>query len=288
MEALLSFLEHQCGAKVPGKPYRMSDRSRDNDHALLNLRISLGDLCCGIQDYEKALAHALEAHEMLLTKTNKLDDIEIKYLHATEMLLADAYLMTGNFPKAQYYTEKKLALARRCCCENHTNHLYHILNNLSGIMGKQRLYDEALVLAREAYELVSGAYGPEHPDVQDAANGLIEYLMKSGDFAQTEDFARMNYETLMSGANTETVVCALAMKQLANLWTRKPIDLNEDPEVGEEAAHLANKAFGIIFVKLKFKGVPDHLNSFLDAIKEVSEKRGLITKERYKNSDLVG
>ena len=101
-----------------------------------------------------------------------------------------------------------LAIARRKYSgEERTTVVYECLSNLSTLMGSQSFHKEALALNGEAYDLVSGVYGPEHPTVQDAANLFISNLETIGD-CRTEDFARMNYETLISGAHPESSACA--------------------------------------------------------------------------------
>lgn len=69
MEKSLTFLEHQCGAKIPGKPYRMGNGNKYKEMTLLNLRLSLAELHSRIDELDKALFYTLEAREMLMDRT---------------------------------------------------------------------------------------------------------------------------------------------------------------------------------------------------------------------------
>ena len=74
------------------------------------------------------------------------------------------------------------------------------------------------------------------------------------------------------------------MTQLAFLWIHKPIDPEEDPEIGEEAERLAKKVLEIAF---KIYGpVPSTNNPFFKAVKGVSEKKELLTLARNKKSSV--
>jgi tetratricopeptide (TPR) repeat protein len=247
--------------------------------ALLDFRLSLAVLCDRINDFDEALFHALEALEMLKNRTIDWDDVEFNHIYWTECALSNIYLHKLDYPNAQYHSEQRLSIARRKYNgEERTTVIYQCLSNLSTVMSAQSFHKKALTLSEEAYEMVSGEYGPEHPDVQDAANLFISSLMSIGDFSRTEDFARTNYETLISGANPESKASAVAMKQLVFLWIQKPIDPDEDPEIGEEAERLAKKAFDII-VKI-YGPFSDPNNLFSRAINDVSRKKELLTVAR--------
>jgi hypothetical protein len=144
---------------------------------------------------------------------------------------------------------------------------------------------EPAKLFDEAYTVVSGEYGPEQPDVQDAAAELIENLMDNGDFSLPDDYARINYETLIRGADPDSLNSAVAMRQIADIRARKPTDRFEGPEKGEEAENLAKIAHQII---LKMKDLPVTIeNIFLDSVISVSIRKGQLTVETRDNLEHV-
>ena len=276
MEKLLVFLEFQYGTKIPGKVYRMRDNIRMDDNCLLMLRLALGDMYCKTQNYEKALAHALEGHGMLIARIveYKVDEDLLRY--NAETLLCKIYLVTFDYPKAQRCGKLAVAIARRLSAVGQTTNLYDSLRLLAKIMSTKAVCKESLILSEEAYVVASGVHGPEHPDVQDAAAELIDYLMESGDFSLADDFARINYETLMSGSDPESYTSAKSMQQLARIWTEKPSDPTDDPEVGEEAERLIDRAIDII----RRTNPPDtpYLTAFLDTEMDVSAKKRNVPK----------
>ena len=178
-----------------------------------------------------------------------------------------------DFSKARQYAELAVGIARRLSAEEQTTHLYEALKLLASV----NLAKEALPLSEEAYELVSGVHGPEHPEVQEAASELIQYLLRDGDFSRAEDYARINYETLMSGSDPESYISAISMKQLAHIWAEKPSDPNEDPEVGKEAVRLIDRSIEI--TSRMFPNDTHYSTPLLEIKCDVSIKKWYLTDE---------
>ena len=277
MEKLLAFLEYQFGTKIPGEPYRMRGNIQFDDRALLNLRLSLADVYNRIRNFEKALAHTLEAHKILMTRTAEYKGDEDFLLYRAESLLGSIYFSTNDYPKAKHSAELAVAIARRLSAVGQTTYLYKALKLLSNVIRPRSARREALTISEEAYELVSGVHGPEHPDVQDAALQLIDCLILNGDISLADDYARVNYETLMSGSDPESNNSAAAMRQLAHIWTEKPSDPTEDPEIGEEAERLIDRAIEIGM--RKFTRDSPYLTVYLDTKCRVSMRICHITNE---------
>jgi MYND finger len=106
----------------------------------------------------------------------------------------------------------------------------------------------------EAYILVSEAYGPVHPQVQEVSVHLIGSLIKLGDFIEAERFARINYESLISldsgvdpdsrqvmkGASMLVKICYVTAQQ------RKAalVDLDEAEQLARNAVRIAMQTDG--------------------------------------------
>lgn len=212
-----------------------------------------------------------------MTRTVEYKDDEDFLRYRAESLLGHIYSNTFDYPKAKHSAELAVAIARRLSAVGQTTCLYKALKLLSTIISTQSVSREALTLSEEAYELVSGVHGPEHPDVQDAALQLIDCLILNGDISLADDYARVNYETLMSGSDPESENSAAAMRQLAHMWTEKPSDPTEDPEIGEEAERLIDRAIEIGM--RKFTRDSPYLTVYLDTKCRVSLRKCHITDE---------
>lgn len=285
LEKFLSFLEFQYGTKVAGKSYWIRDDVRADDLPLLSIHLALGDLYIRSLEFEKALFHTLEAREMSKIRS-EVDDVA--FLYVAENLLVQIYIYTSEHCNAQYHGQQALTIAREFSDDSvlrKTSYLNLALRGLADVRCAQDLHGEALVLSKEAYELVSGVHGPEHPDVQDAAVELIKHLMNSGNFSQADDFARVNYETLMGGSDPESYASSKAMLQLALIWAEKPFDPTEGPELGEEAEQLAKRAHKIA-VRRSGHDLRN-ADSYLIAICDVSMKRCQLTTETRKNLEFI-
>jgi hypothetical protein len=65
----------------------------------------------------------------------------------------------------------------------------------------ERNHADALIFAEGAYNCVTVAYNPVHPEVQSAARLLIECLTLKGDFYNAELFAQMTLDSLKDPKN---------------------------------------------------------------------------------------
>jgi tetratricopeptide (TPR) repeat protein len=82
-----------------------------------------------------------------------------------------------------------------------TDFLCKALAVLYELQRYQGNYDEALILAEEAYNCGAVAYNPVHPKVQEAASTLIEYLIDKGDFYDAERYAQFTLDSLKDPGN---------------------------------------------------------------------------------------
>jgi tetratricopeptide (TPR) repeat protein len=85
--------------------------------------------------------------------------------------------------------------------EDKTNLVRRALGSFYQLRREQSNYDEALTFAEEAYNCVAITYNPVHPDVQNAASTLIEWLICKGDFDHADTFAQMTLDSLKDPGN---------------------------------------------------------------------------------------
>lgn len=175
------------------------------------------------QQSMKAAAHAelfykksrsiLEPLLILLDSPSEVDAIYdvisrkeniLSQLSKSEKKLAINCMELKRFKESDYHCQQSLKFARRMIEGNFetTTVLFEALLCFGEFRGHQYLKDcdsnskGACDYFEEAYILVSEAYGPVHPQVQEVSVHLIGSLCKLGDFEEAERFARINYESL--------------------------------------------------------------------------------------------
>ena len=163
MEKLLIFMEFQYGTKVPGKPYQMRDNHQIDNKPLIGIRLSLGNMCLQISDFERALTHALAALEMLKNRIIGCTVDEIALLFAVESLLTQIHICRSDHLTAQHHAEQALIAARRYSGPERISFIYQALKKLAGILKLLSCGNEAVTLSEEAYELVSGVHALSIP-----------------------------------------------------------------------------------------------------------------------------
>lgn len=248
MEMFIVFIESQFGPATNRSYVRkLRDGSTLDDMPLFVTRQRLTVLYATDNKFLESLTHAIECRKMLELRKDAPGGGGANYLYNlfhTESTMHKLYAQLGMLPESQSHGELCLALARQLRCEGHVSYLYNALRGLSGIYQQQDAFAKALELAEEAYILVSGEYGPEHPDVQQASSRVIDCLMSTGEFAKADDFARISYESLVAphnGVDPDGTLHQVGMMQLAEVWAKMPVDPNEDPERGEEAERFARR-----------------------------------------------
>jgi hypothetical protein len=100
--------------------------------------------------------------------------------------------------------------------------------------------------------------------------------MNYSNFFLADDYARINCEALIRGADPGSLNSAVAMWRLALLWARNRTALVW-PEKGEGAAHLAKRSHQIVLTK---RDLPVMVaNVFHDALIDVWSRTGHLTDE---------
>jgi hypothetical protein len=251
MERYLAFFEHQYGVQVEGTWYcKRSNGDRVDNLPLITIRLSVARKYHMVGDQENMLMHAKKARQMLEHR-DKSDSSILSYLAQCEFMVSSSYSAKRQLDFAALHCEQSLMFARLIKGEKRLNNEYHALNLLAIIRQKQSRLLEAIDLAEQSYILISGAYGPVHPDVQEAASELIYCLIANCDYSRADDYARMNYENLTdprNGMDQKGPEVAICMMQIADVWSKKAPTNDEEATfaLAEEAEDMARKSCSII------------------------------------------
>lgn len=107
-----------------------------------------------------------------------------------------------KYKLSEDHCQLAISYARGCDeGEMKTTRLFGALTCYSNLQSFQGDYTEAVILAEEAYNLVAMIYNPVHPQVQEAANSLIEGLICKKDFYNAERYSWMTLDNLKDPAN---------------------------------------------------------------------------------------
>jgi hypothetical protein len=218
LERYLAFMKHQHGVPVDGKPYwKRSNSDRVDNLVLVDIQFRLSQKYDLVDDPDAVLLHALAARQMLEHR-DRSDYSTLHRLLQCERKITAAYNVKGQHDVAVTHSEQCLMFSRLMTGEHRISFEYLALGLCAIVRRLQSRLPEAIELAEEAYILISGAFGPVHPDVQNAASTLIQLLIANGDYSRADDYARMNYENLTdshNGIDQDT-------KQVADVMTRMP------------------------------------------------------------------
>lgn len=282
MEMFIIFIEQQFVAAPKGTYVRkLRDGSTLDDMPLFIIRQRLAILYAADEKFLEALAHAIECRKMLeLRKDAPGSKNYIYNLFHAESTIHKLYAQLKLLDLSQHHGELCVAYAKQLRCEGRISYLYNSLRGLSGIRQEQLAFPEALALAEEAYELVSGEYGPEHPEVQQASARVIDCLMSTGELSKADDFARISYESLIAPHNAvvpDSMPHQIGMMQLAEVWGKMPIDPKEDPKRGEEAEEHMRRVCELVIKQKK----PDfkEVTSSILKLSEIVSKRNSTSKQ---------
>jgi hypothetical protein len=223
---LISYGEHQLGDRVPGKNCRERSNGDRMDNyqveiALLGMTYnrlvnvnkddqSLGEIGCGnlnLSLYERL--HDLlspwwvEQESGWTIKQGEINHPVLYLLSITEMGMASIHSIRDDFSMAEGYCKQALSHARlyKGTEEDCTQLVCQALSMYSDLRIRQGSYDDALLFAEEAYNLLAIAYNPVHPKVQEGAGKLIECLNFKNDYSKAELYAQMTLDSLKDPAN---------------------------------------------------------------------------------------
>lgn len=248
------FAEHHFKDQIPGECFRRSKSGGilKNDWVLFPLRDLLTESCMNqdtVTSYDSALSYATETLarlEMMQCNDGNREFLSHNIYKANKHL-GHILMYMMRHEEALHPLQGALAAARYGKLEDNggTSNLYHALMSMALISGILKT-GETIKYAEEAYNLVSGQHGPEHPSVQGAATCLIDSCLEMGNFVDAERFARINYECLTDPSRNidrKDPLYVYAKIQLARVWSDSPPDQRlGGPEAAEEAERLAREA----------------------------------------------
>ena len=254
------------------------------DNHAYNIKVRIRDMCMHIPSRIPEAYLNAEIVRRLIDAMAPTDSCEkFEQLAEAERSLATVFVLKLDLQKAEEHGLKSLVFARQIKKGvMHTTELSRCLKTFAEIRSQQRKCLQAITLSEEAYILLSEAYGPVHPQVQNAASDLIELHSRNGEFENADRYARINYESIIdpnNGYDMDSLGAAQAMELLARLWWLN--NGEEGQEVSEtsgaEAESLTRQAITIVEKLYGMKSV--QLPKFYKSLCFVQMKRGLFTEE---------
>jgi tetratricopeptide (TPR) repeat protein len=144
------------------------------------------------------------------------------------------------------------------------------------LRSRQGNYSGAVEFAEEAYNFVVEAYDCVHPQVQEAANLLIESLIRVRNFYDAERYAEVTYGNLKdhkNGMDQKSEAIAQGAYSFANAIRCKGGDLIKAERLAREALSIRSQLYSSDHIKLASSC------SLLATILMEQEKLGDETKE---------
>jgi MYND finger len=295
LKKIILFAEYQFGDQVPGECHRRLKNGIifKNDWPLFDLRDML--LTCymrqnTVASHDVAYGYATETRTQLEMRRSNDDDCEIFSLHIYKVntQLSNYFSEIMRNEKALHHMQEALTAARYIGYENNgkESNLIQALTSMAHLSCIQNV-GEGSKYAEEAYILVSGQYGPDHPEVQGAAKCLIDICLGNGNFIDAERFARITYECLIDPnykVDRKSQAFASAKIQLATVWIRTPPGQRIGGSgAAEEAETLIREACGILEDIERVEGFDDPINlllsSYYPALAQVMIARGKMNDE---------
>jgi tetratricopeptide (TPR) repeat protein len=114
------------------------------------------------------------------------------------------------------------------------------------IQAKQGNYAAAVASAEEAYNYAGVTYNPVHPEVQEAACNLIEYLTHEGDLYNAERFTQATLDSLKDPKNglvQQSEEVARGYYNLANVINQQKGDLVKAEMLARESLRIRTRIF---------------------------------------------
>jgi MYND finger len=273
LKTAVLFTEYHFAEPVPGENFHRLKNGAifKNDWLLFNLRDLLAESYItqnSVAAFEIAMTYAVVTRAQLELRRSNDNDRKMFYhfIYRANSQLGHIYMNTMRNVEALYHMEEALAAARSGLTdpEEESTNLIQALKSMADIHSLLK-NGEAARHAEEAYIIVSGKHGPEHPDVQGAATYLIDSCVEMGNFVDAERFARINYECLIDPNNKGIrKAVAIGKMQLARVWLLTPPDQRiGGAETAAEAERLAKEACEILDNIPRSDGFEDPITSCL-------------------------
>jgi tetratricopeptide (TPR) repeat protein len=290
MKRALLIAEHQYGDRSAGETFRKrKDGTVVKDWPLFDVREMIVYIYINqfdVTSLDIALAYATETRAELEMRRNNHDDPDkfFQFMFAVDSQLGDIHKKKMQFDKCLHHVQEAL-VAARYFGPTYSKSLYHALSNLANTHVVLKTGDGAN-FAEEAYNLASEEFGPEHPEVHEAATILINIYQDTGNFVDAERFARINYESLNDPNNNvdrESDLFALGKNQVARLWLLTPPNQRIGGEQAAEEAETLSREACAIFEGLEMNGANDPMSSqlglTLTTLAEIMMVRDKVTPE---------
>jgi tetratricopeptide (TPR) repeat protein len=222
LDHLLHYVEFQVGKRIPGKSYRQMGISLgeriDNWEFEIDIMLQIYLMSLSVYVTDKSLS-LIGKDNMTLPYFGKIIEVlkpwfqmdSLSKVHTNHVLEVLSYAECGlaavcthrkKYKLSEDHCQLAISYARGCDeGEVKTTRLFGALTCYSKLQGFQGDYTEALILAEEAYNVVAMIYNPVHPQVQEAANSLIECLICKEDLYNAERYSRMTLDNLRDPAN---------------------------------------------------------------------------------------
>jgi hypothetical protein len=270
---LLSYAEYQFGKGVPGKHYReRKDGERisnwEVEIEILNEIITmvasnlyLQNKSLGIIDCHNMAFPYIEQSLSILNpwlinldsdccngidslRKDQIDTLLDKLIYTEQDMAA----VTGNrrqFDLTEGHLQRCLVYSRRYELEGEKkiSSTFEALRSYCSLRQRQGNLSDALTIAEECYNLVVEAYDPSHPQVQEAAGGLIHVLIEKGDLFDAERYAQVTYGNLRdkkNGMDQESDAVAIGAYNLADVIFRQNGDLMKAEELARESLRISS------------------------------------------------
>jgi hypothetical protein len=219
---LICFAQHQFGDRVVGKSYRKREGGERIENWTVEIEViipiylelvnsyfqdqGLGLLIGGnlTFPYFQKVLHILKPWSACLDSLDrKQKSIIVTLLSQMERQVGSIHIHRNEFDLGEMHCQRAITYARQHegLEEEKTGLLYSAFRTCYDLRMAQGNYNDALICAEEAYNIVAIFYNPVHPKVQLAANALIECLRFKGDLEPAETFAQMTLDSLKDPKN---------------------------------------------------------------------------------------
>jgi tetratricopeptide (TPR) repeat protein len=154
----------------------------------------------------------------------------------------------NQFDKSEGHCQRCLVYSRRFDVEGERKItlIFEALRSHVLLRSRQGNFSGAVEFAEEAYNLVVEAYDCGHPQVQEAANLLIDSLIRNCNFYDAERYADVTYGNLKdhkNGIDQESEAIARGAYSFADAIFRKGGDLIKAERLAREALSIRSQLY---------------------------------------------
>lgn len=199
---------------------------------IVQIHLNCSSAFMQLQKFPEAVEHAeiaaVEAEKGLQLRPGQPQAIEV--LAITLGTKAFSLLNSGKPDEASVPAERSLQLAEAIYPKN-DQRLHKSIRALGLVRAQQGKAEEAEKLFFRSYTILSLSLGPQATEAQMSVDELCNMMLKKGDFATAEKYARINYKALSEKALDERgeLILGDSASRLAQVLRR----MNRLPEAEE-------------------------------------------------------